>query len=85
MELAILASKSSWRGEGALRECAESSPLAGDRHLRPRRGPGQSNQEFLSADVFDDLDEFVGAVAVVAGELDELLRALDDGASFGCA
>ncbi len=36
-----------------------------------------------SADVFDDLDELVEAVAVVAGELDELSRALDDGAAFG--
>jgi DNA-binding MarR family transcriptional regulator len=38
-----------------------------------------------SADVLDDLDELVEAVAVVAGEVDEFLRALDDGAAFGCA
>jgi hypothetical protein len=28
----------------------------------------------LSADVFDDLDQFVEAVAVVAGEVDEFFR-----------
>jgi hypothetical protein len=37
----------------------------------------------FSADVFDDLDEFVQAVPVVAGEIDELLRSLDDGATPG--
>ena len=36
-----------------------------------------------SAHVFDDLDEFVEAVAVVAGELDQLLCPLDDDAAFG--
>ena len=34
--------------------------------------------------VFDDLDQFVEAVAVVAGELDEFPRSLDNGAAFGC-
>jgi hypothetical protein len=38
-----------------------------------------------SADVFDDRDEFVEAVAVVAGEVDEFFGSLDDGAAFGCA
>ena len=38
-----------------------------------------------SADVFDDLNEFVDAVAVVAGEGDELPCALDDCAEFRCA
>jgi hypothetical protein len=37
-----------------------------------------------SADVFYDLDQLVEAVAVVAGEGDQLLCALDDGAAFGC-
>ena len=37
-----------------------------------------------SAHVFDDLDEFVKAVAVMPGELDQLLRALDDETTFGC-
>ena len=37
-----------------------------------------------SADVFDDLNELVEAVAVVAGEIDELSGSLDDGAAFGC-
>ena len=31
-----------------------------------------------SADVFDDLDQFVEAVTVVAGEVHELPRPLDD-------
>jgi hypothetical protein len=39
----------------------------------------------LSADVLDDLEELVEAVAVVAGEVDELLRPLDDGSAFGCS
>jgi hypothetical protein len=39
----------------------------------------------LSADVFDDLDQLVDAVAVVPGEVDELLRSLDDSATFGRA
>jgi hypothetical protein len=39
--------------------------------------------EASSGDVFDDLDEFVDAVAVAAGEEDGLFRALDDGAAFG--
>jgi len=38
-----------------------------------------------SADVFDDLDEFVQAVAVVAGELDQFLGPLDDDTAFGCS
>ena len=33
----------------------------------------------------DDLDEFVGAVAVLAGVVDEFAGFLDDGAVFGCA
>ena len=37
----------------------------------------------VSADVFDDADEFVGAVALAAGEVDELLGPLDDGSAFG--
>ena len=40
---------------------------------------------FLLGDVFDDCNEFVDAVAVVAGEGDELPRALDDRATFRCA
>ena len=35
-----------------------------------------------SADVFDDLDELVHAVALPASELDELFRTLDDEAAF---
>jgi len=35
--------------------------------------------------VLDDLDELVEAVALTAGEGDELLCLLDDGAAFGCA
>ena len=34
--------------------------------------------------VFDDLDQFVEAVAVVASERDQFLRSLDNGAAFGC-
>jgi hypothetical protein len=39
--------------------------------------------EVASAEVFDDADQFVGAVAVLAGEADELFGAGDDGAAFG--
>jgi hypothetical protein len=35
-----------------------------------------------SADVLDDLDELVEAVAMAAGEVDELFGSLDDGAAF---
>ena len=37
-----------------------------------------------SAGGFDDLEELVKAVALAAGEVDELLRSLDNGATFGC-
>jgi hypothetical protein len=37
---------------------------------------------FPLGDVFDDFNEFVDAVAVVAGEGDELPRALDTRAKF---
>ena len=40
---------------------------------------------FSLVDVLDDLDEFVGAVAVLAGVVDEVAGFLDDGAVFGCA
>jgi hypothetical protein len=36
-----------------------------------------------STHALDDLDQLVHAVAVVAGELDELLRSLDDGSTLG--
>jgi hypothetical protein len=36
-----------------------------------------------SADVLDDLDELVDPIAVAAGEVDQLLRSLDDRAAFG--
>ena len=39
----------------------------------------------LSADVFDDLDQLVEAVAVVACEVDEFFGSLDDRAAFRCA
>jgi hypothetical protein len=35
--------------------------------------------------VFDDLDELVEAVALVAGEVDEFFGSLDDGTAFWCA
>ena len=38
-----------------------------------------------SADVLDDLDELVEPVTLAAGEVDELLCSLDDGAAFGGA
>lgn len=38
-----------------------------------------------SAEAFDDADELVGAVAVLAGEADEVFGAGDDGAAFGAA
>ena len=37
-----------------------------------------------SAHVFDDCDEFVQAVAVVPGELDQFFGLLDDDTTFGC-
>jgi hypothetical protein len=39
----------------------------------------------VSGEVFDDLDEFVGAVSVLACEVEELSSALDDRAAFRCA
>jgi hypothetical protein len=39
----------------------------------------------ISADVLDDLDQLVEAVALLAGEVDEFRRSLDDGAAFGRA
>ena len=50
----------------------------------PRRRPRCPGREpRSSADVFDDPDEFVEAVALAAGEVDELPCALNDGATFG--
>ena len=49
------------------------------------RGLGRGSGPRSSADVFDDLDELVEAVALAAGEVDELLGSLDDGAAFGCS
>jgi dipeptidyl aminopeptidase/acylaminoacyl peptidase len=37
-----------------------------------------------SANVLDDLHQLVEAVALTAGELDELPRSLDDGTAFRC-
>jgi hypothetical protein len=42
-----------------------------------------SAAESSSADVLDDLDQLVQAVALAAGEIDELSRSLDDGTTFG--
>ena len=55
--------------------------------VRPGEGSTRSQTSTLlaSADVFDDLDEFVNAIAVVAGEVDEFFGSLDDGPAFGCA
>ena len=39
----------------------------------------------VSGEVFDDLDELVGAVSVLACEVEELSSALDDRAAFRCA
>jgi hypothetical protein len=39
----------------------------------------------VSGEVFDDLDELVGAVSVLACEVEELSGALDDRAAFRCA
>ena len=41
------------------------------------------HRQRASADVFDDLHEFVHAVPVEAGEVDELPRSQDDGAPLG--
>ena len=55
--------------------------------VRSGEGASRSQTSTLpaSADVFDDLDELVEAVALLAGEVDEFLRSLDDGAAFRCA
>ena len=39
----------------------------------------------VSGEIFDDLDELVGAVSVLACEVEELSSALDDRAAFGCS
>jgi Tol biopolymer transport system component len=49
-----------------------------------RNGQGSTTAACLSADVFDDLDQLVEAIALLAGEVDELFCSLDDGAAFGC-
>jgi hypothetical protein len=63
------------------------SPLEAPRRSRspPARDQGEASPRFSSPNVFDDLDELVELVAVVAGEFDEFSRALNDGAAFGCA
>ena len=38
-----------------------------------------------SADLLDDLDQLVGAVTLLAGEVDEVPRSLDDSATLRCA
>ena len=38
-----------------------------------------------SADLLDDLDQFIGAVALLAGEVDQVPCSLDDCSAFGCA
>src|SRR5262249_19164202 len=53
------------------------APDLSDASLAPRR--------FRQPTFLDDLDQFVEAVAVVAGEVDELFGSLDDSATFGCA
>jgi hypothetical protein len=57
-------------------DCARSVPA--------RISSGNAGSEG-SADVFDDLDRFVQAVALLAGEIDEFLRSLDDSAALGRA
>ena len=56
-----------------------------DRSPGVRQRPGMSLERRwkFSAHVFDDSDEFVQAVAVVPGELNQLLRPLDDDTTFG--
>jgi hypothetical protein len=52
----------------------------------PRRGPVMRRRlraSLPSADLLDDLDELVHAVALAAGEGDELPRSLDDSPAFG--
>ncbi len=45
--------------------------------------PRPPQARVVSANLFDDLHELVQAVPVVPGEIDELLRSLDDGATLG--
>jgi hypothetical protein len=53
--------------------------------LASTSGSSAEPSEFSSADVLEDLDQLVEAVTVVAGELDELLRPLDDSPRSGVA
>jgi hypothetical protein len=43
------------------------------------------HQVSQSPELLDDLDEFVGFVALVAGVVEEFLRAVDEGALLGGA
>ena len=45
--------------------------------------PGRRHRACASADVLDDLDEFVQAVTLAAGEVDKLPCSLDNSAAFG--
>jgi hypothetical protein len=38
-----------------------------------------------SAEVLDDLNQLVRPISVAAGEVDQLLRSLDDSPAFGCS
>ncbi len=54
------------------------------KRLRSVRECQPERRTRVSAHVFDDFDEFVQAVAVVPGELDQFLGPLDDDTTFGC-
>ena len=55
--------------------------------LRVRRAVRPATPAAISEspELLDDLDEFVGFVALCAGVVEEIFGAFDDGALFGCA
>jgi hypothetical protein len=59
---------------------AIAAPMASATHLRLMLKPSPFRR---LGDVLDDLDELIHAVAVSAGERDELAGALDDGSLLG--
>jgi hypothetical protein len=63
----------------AVRATARASPFHDITYTGRHSNYSLDTDSGTSADVFDDLDQFVEAVPVATGELDELLRPLDHG------
>ena len=78
------------RGHASWRAGALPSPVTrrADAAAIPLKGAGSTPYDrhtapVKSADVFDDLDELVHAVALAPGEVDELTSPLDNDSTFG--